>query len=297
MIEKLPHVYLKEKFGNLYKLLKVIKDELDSTKSIKEDIEFQDLLNNATNSTLDRHGKLVGQPREYLDDNIYRLLIKSKIRQNLSGGDIPTLNEYFQLVLGNNYLGIKEGWYNAAYDNEPALVVFRYIHDIVEGGITPVSPIKIDGSTLLNGEYSLDGKPVGYFDSEIINFAKSLAKKVIAAGVRIIWEAAITPKTSIKVDHDVLLGSRIHVKTKKINKLNGQLYLDGSHKLNSNRPFVTNDTAFSTSKRIAPVTNSLLNGSLKLDANSQMDGVRDRVNQSGLLKVHENSIVTEEVAI
>lgn len=228
MIEKLPHIYLKEKLGNLYKIFEVIKGEIVSVEEVTHEVKTQDELDSATGISLDRHGELVGQRRAYLGDKSYRLLIKSRIRQNLSGGDIPTANEFFTLILKDNYLGIKEGWDNSKYDNEPALVVFRYVHEIIEGGIEPVASIKLDGSTNLDGEYSLDGKLVGYFDSEIINFAKSLAKKVIAAGVRVLWETPISAELDNNPTHDTSLLQSNSFETNEIETLDGDLSLDGS---------------------------------------------------------------------
>ena len=228
LINKFPHIYIKEKISNLGKLIQVALEELQIIESSKDEVELQDELNNATGKTLDKHGKLVGQKRGPFGDSIYRLLIKSKIRQNLSGGDIPTVNEYFGLILKDNYLGIKEGWDDSEYDNEAGLVIFRYIHEIIEGGIEPVEILKLDGSVELDGEYSLDGRAAGYFDSEIINFAKSLAKKVIAAGVRVVWETPIISESDVDILQDVFLEQENSFETNEIETLDGDLELSGS---------------------------------------------------------------------
>ncbi|MCF8020855.1 MAG: DUF2612 domain-containing protein [Vallitaleaceae bacterium] len=297
MIEKLPHIYLKEKLGNLYKIFEVIKDEVMSIEEITHQIETQDELNSATGISLDRHGELVGQRRAYLDDKSYRLLIKLRIRQNLSGGDIPNVNEFFTLILGNNYLGIAEGWDNGKYNNEPALVVFRYIHEIIEGGIEPVNPVKLDGSVDLDGEYSLDSKIAGYFDSEIINFAKSLAKKVIAAGVKVVWETPVEVETSIDTEQTVAFDISQKATTREVVKLDGTLLFDGDNKLDANIPFVNNNSQTTIHSQVSPTQKAFLDSSLKLDGGSQMDGLRNWVNQGGLLKVYDNSVLIEEVAI
>lgn len=297
MIEKLPHIYLKEKLGNLYKIFEVIKDEIVSVEEVTHEVENQDELNSATGISLDRHGELVGQRRAYLDDKSYRLLIKSRIRQNLSGGEISTVNEFFTLILKDNYLGIKEGWDNSKYDNEPALVVFKYVHEIIEGGIEPVAPIKLDGSANLDREYSLDGKIVGYFDSEIINFAKSLAKKVIAAGVRVLWETPINAENNIDISQDISFESGCKIGTREVGKLDGEFLLSGDVKLDANIPFLSNSSQIAINKQITPEQKAFLDSSLKLDGSNYLDGFRDLINQGAVLKIYKEAALIEEVAI
>lgn len=297
IIDKLPHIYLKEKLGNLYKIFQVVEEELLEPKEVMLDVREQDELDSATGKALDKHGELVGQRRAYLGDRAYRLLIKSRIKQNLSGGDIPTVNEFFTLILKDNYLGIKEGWSSPEYDNEPALVVFRYVHDIIEGGIEPVEPIKLNGITDLDGEYSLDGRQSGYFDSEIINFAKSLAKKVIAAGVKVVWEAPISAESSIDVRHDTSFLTDKNISTRDIQKIDGTVLLDGNFKLDANIPFVHSDVLSDVLTGVSSNQNAFLNNSLLLDGNANLDGAKDTINQGAILKIYESTILTEEVAI
>ncbi len=107
MIEKLPHIYLKEKAGNIYKVLKIIKDELEVVNNSRKEVKEQDEINKATGETLNKHGEIVGQERGTFNDEIYRILIKSRIEQNLSGGDINSIIEFIATLLNIDFEQIK----------------------------------------------------------------------------------------------------------------------------------------------------------------------------------------------
>lgn len=203
LLKFLPHNYSEDTESNLGKLINVIKNELTEINDEKNNFLIYQDVDEAYDHYLDLIGDSVGQPRTADNDSYYRLLIKSKIQQNISGGDIPTANKVFSLILGENYLGIEEGWDNTKYDNEPALVVINYKHEIIEEGINPAEPIRLDGSVLLNGDYLLNGKEVGYFENEIINFAKVVGKRIIAAGVKVIWKAPVDMETNPAHINDV----------------------------------------------------------------------------------------------
>lgn len=297
LLKLLPHNYTDDKDSNLGKLIEIFTEELREINNKKDYLKAMQDIDKAENSYLDLLGDSIGQKRGSYQDYKYRLLIKSRIKQNLSGGDIPTVDEFFKLILGNNYLGIKEGWDSSEYENEPALVIFRYIHEIIEGGIKPVESIKLDGSTNLNGDYLLTGKKDGYFESEIINFAKSLAKRVIAAGVRILWEAEIIAQTKINIEHKVNFELNKTIDTREVKKLDGNYLLNSSLMLDANKTFVHNETLISINQTANSNTNAFLNSSLKLDGSAKLDGKKDAINQSGALQIFNNSNLIEEVAI
>lgn len=297
LLKLLPHNYTDDKDSNLGKLIEIFTEEFREINNKKDYLKAMQDIDKAENSYLDLLGDSIGQKRGSYQDYKYRLLIKSRIKQNLSGGDIPTVDEFFKLILGNNYLGIKEGWDSLEYENEPALVIFRYIHEIIEGGIKPVESIKLDGSTNLNGDYLLTGKKDGYFESEIINFAKSLAKRVIAAGVRILWEAEIIAQTKINIEHKVNFELNKTIDTREVKKLDGNYLLNSSLMLDANKTFVHNETLVDINQTANSNTNAFLNSSLKLDGSAKLDGKKDAINQSGALQIFNNSNLIEEVAI
>lgn len=245
LLEKFPHLYTKFEDSNLGKVLSVFSDELTEIENTKSEVELQDNLSYATGETLDRHGEIVGQDRRGLGDNKYRKYIETRVIANLSGGDIPTINKVFNLILKDNFLGVREGWNCERYDSEPALIVVDYIHEIIEGGISPTEPIKLNSSTFLDGEYSLDGRPVEYYESEIINFAKQLAKRVIAGGVRVFWETPVYMTSEQEIIQDVDLEISNSVETQEIATLDGSHNLEGSIMLDSDRVFTDHKATLS----------------------------------------------------
>lgn len=86
-VNNLPDTYAKSKTSNNYKILNMVQG---STTSIKEDTKdvYQSLdIEKATGKTLDLYGEMLGQSRGLADDQIYRVMIKSRIMRNLMNGD------------------------------------------------------------------------------------------------------------------------------------------------------------------------------------------------------------------
>lgn len=99
LLEKLPSNYYKETDGNLANLLSVVLEEINEIEQAQNKVITNKKINEATGYSLDRIGKNVGQTRGGLDDESYRILIKAKIRANLSAGDINSLIEYIATIL------------------------------------------------------------------------------------------------------------------------------------------------------------------------------------------------------
>ena len=126
VFNRLPDNYSREGQVNNEKLHKVIYGELEEIKKVFEDIKFSYDIDNATGKTLDLIGGNVLQCRSTgEDDELYRLMIKTKIIANLSQGDIETINEVATVLLGENYVGVRETWGMYEYDNEPAGLVIE----------------------------------------------------------------------------------------------------------------------------------------------------------------------------
>ena len=188
-IEKtLPDLYNTNEDSNNAKLLNIFEDELNSLNQQLELVQLYQDIDKAKGKTLDRIGQNVQLQRNGWNDAQYRVYLKTKIITNLSGGEIETINEVMQVILGENYEGIKEGWQSDAYDNEPALVIIRYIHDAVENGVDLPEKKKLDGNVELDGEYNLSGYGDYVYDTQNLDYAKAAAKKIIAGGIRISYE-------------------------------------------------------------------------------------------------------------
>ena len=98
LLEKLPHNY-KKATGNLRKIVDIFVNEINEVEENYEELKKQKKLSEATGRNLDRHGNLVQQNRGRLNDEIYRALIRSKIRTNLSPGDVNSIIEYVATIL------------------------------------------------------------------------------------------------------------------------------------------------------------------------------------------------------
>lgn len=85
-------------------------------------------IDKATGITLDLIGGNVGQYRQGEDDDLYRLLIKTRIIANLSNGDIPTINNVLSAVLKEVFIGVQEAWHGDGY-NEPASIKLKLSKD------------------------------------------------------------------------------------------------------------------------------------------------------------------------
>ncbi len=83
----LPDSYRKTPESNNYKLLEIEADEQRKQADTLQNLDDVLDLNNAGGKTLDMEGQMVGQARGLANDAQYRYLIRSKIMQNLSGGD------------------------------------------------------------------------------------------------------------------------------------------------------------------------------------------------------------------
>jgi len=84
--------------------------QLQELEDVFWDIYESRLLDNATGARLDILGKLVGAPRRNIaDDDLYRLVIKTRIRANRSSGTRPDLRAVLEL-LGFGQAKIRTDW-------------------------------------------------------------------------------------------------------------------------------------------------------------------------------------------
>ena len=123
MLDKLPYLFNVEEGSNIRKLFQLTAEELYECKAGLEKIEhFQDI-DTAEGATLDRIGLNVRQLRGQASDEIYRILIKSKIARNLSTGDINTIIRVLSITLDVDYEEIRiEELYADEFEPEPAAI-------------------------------------------------------------------------------------------------------------------------------------------------------------------------------
>jgi len=197
LITRLTDNYNKSMTGNIGKLFTVIDLEFEKIKNTLETIELYRKIDNAVGVTLDNIGKNVGQQRGALDDIVYKIILKTKIKSNISGGQIETLNEILNVILGDKFLGAHEVWNDIIYSKEPAAIEMQYINyfnDIRSQYINNVNTMTyLDGTYSLDGTIPLDGGlTFVYSDYEYkINDAMIQNRQIInfikAGGVKAYW--------------------------------------------------------------------------------------------------------------
>ena len=111
ILKRLLSAYNKNPNSNIGKLLSILGDQLGEVKTNFELInEYRDI-DNAKGKTLDLIGTNVNQYRGTSTDEVYRVLIKSKISRGLSTGDINSILETLSVALDVPYseIGLTEG--------------------------------------------------------------------------------------------------------------------------------------------------------------------------------------------
>ncbi|MCM3488769.1 hypothetical protein M3689_05540 [Alkalihalophilus marmarensis] len=121
MLKRLTDVYNKNPNSNIGKIISIVASQMDSLTSTFERIERWRGIDEARGTTLDNIGKNVDQLRGQTSDEVYRILIKSKIARNLSTGDINTIINILALSIDTDpsEIRIQETW-NDPDDPEPA---------------------------------------------------------------------------------------------------------------------------------------------------------------------------------
>lgn len=137
--DKLTENYDKSPGSKVSRLLKIVADELEEIKVALTTIESWRDIDTAQGATLDRIGLNVEQFRGLASDDIYRVLIKSKIARNRSDGTINTMIEVLSIALDADpsEIGIQE-LYADEFAPEPAAisVVSVPIARLLEIGMT-----------------------------------------------------------------------------------------------------------------------------------------------------------------
>ncbi|MGG6311555.1 hypothetical protein [Paenibacillus macerans] len=123
MLKRFADVYNKNPNSNLGKLIGILYGQLSQLDDTFQRIREWRSIDEAQGTTLDRIGENVVQPRGAATDEIYRVLIKSKIARNLSKTDINTIIRVLAIALDCAYsdIRIQEKWNDPA-DPEPAAI-------------------------------------------------------------------------------------------------------------------------------------------------------------------------------
>ncbi|MCY9543398.1 hypothetical protein M5X00_14655 [Paenibacillus alvei] len=147
-------MYNKDPNSNLGKLVSILHYQLQNVEQtlVKVD-EWRDL-DKAQGTTLDKIGENIVQPRGASTDEIYRILLKSKVARNLSKTDINTIIEVLALALDCDYQEIRiEEKYTDQNEPEPAaLSLLRVpIMRLNEVGMSPYQFAQVIQKTVAAG--------------------------------------------------------------------------------------------------------------------------------------------------
>lgn len=268
MIFRLPDAYSKDTDSKLFNLLFVPGRELDSIFDTAEKIQLWHDIDNARGKTLDLIGTNVQELRGGKDDIEYRKFLKLRIIINLSGGEIPTFNEVMPVLMGDAYLGIREGW-NDPDHNEEACLILSYDNCKLFQGVdkeyeeAEIDYHYFDGQYYFDGSLKFDsGKGETEFISEVLAVVeeiRSLAKELKAGGVRLRFEIPRSPITRIEIKNEAMTGIEANVvnevdleqeaildvqkevEQSTLNRFNGVTRFDGEYKFDAERDFIVHD--------------------------------------------------------
>lgn len=139
---------------NNYKLLSIFTEQFEKLHTTINRVgEWRDI-DNAEGTTLDDIGTNVNQPRGRANDEVYRILLKSKIARNLSDGTINTIIRVIATALSvpKNQIKIQEKWHDE-YEPEAAAIklIEMPLAKINEAGMDPRHFVAIVQKTVAGG--------------------------------------------------------------------------------------------------------------------------------------------------
>lgn len=154
MLSRLTDVYRKGPQSNIGKVIKILTDELDLLKTTFDRIEEWRDVEKAEGAVLDDLGMNVGQPRGAATDEIYRILLRSKVARNFSDGTIDTIIRVISIAVNADPKEIRiQELYNDQNNPEPAAIGIIQIplRKLNEVGISPKQFVQIVQKTVAAG--------------------------------------------------------------------------------------------------------------------------------------------------
>lgn len=112
VIKKLTDAYNKDPHSNLGKLIGILVSEFEELQNVFQKIDDWRSVDKAEGKVLDDKGVDINQYRGTANDEIYRILLKSKTARDLSTGDTNTIIDVLSMAIGANKseIGITETW-------------------------------------------------------------------------------------------------------------------------------------------------------------------------------------------
>lgn len=138
----------------LYKLISLFTEELellDGTNNLM--LEWRDI-DKAQGLALDLIGENINQKRGVATDEVYRVLLKSKIARNLSDGTINTIINVIATALSTDKknINIVEGWTDETNPEQASIKLMEMPLDAInKAGLDPANFVRIIQKTVAGG--------------------------------------------------------------------------------------------------------------------------------------------------
>ncbi|AJK87692.1 MULTISPECIES: DUF2612 domain-containing protein [Lysinibacillus] len=140
--------------SNISKLMSIFSAEAQKIKETNDRIRQWRNIDDAEGVGLDLIGQNVNQSRGVANDEVYRILLKSKIARNLSDGTIDMIIQVLAIALSIDpkMIKIKEKW-NDQEEPEPAAikVIELPLTKLNEAGLDPTNFVRIVQRTVAAG--------------------------------------------------------------------------------------------------------------------------------------------------
>lgn len=143
----------KQTSGMLYKVMSVLANEFSLIEqTLATIIAYRDI-DKARGMTLDLIGQNINQKRGKATDEVYRILLKSKIARNLSDGTVNTIIDVISLSLSTKPSDVKilESW-EVNPNAKPSIELMKLpITKLLESGIDQENFVAIIQKTVAGG--------------------------------------------------------------------------------------------------------------------------------------------------
>lgn len=154
ILKRFADIFNKNEDSNLGKIVQIFSQQLQDLEKTNIRIKEWRLIDNARGVGLDLIGENIKQARGVATDEVYRVLLKSKIASNLSTGDINTIIRVLSLALDADpsTIRIQEQW-NDPVDPRPAAikVIEVPLTKINESGLAPEQFVRMIQKTVIGG--------------------------------------------------------------------------------------------------------------------------------------------------
>lgn len=154
MLSRFTDAYNKHPNSNLGRLVSILHSQFQNIENVLETIQEWREIDQAQGTTLDRIGENIVQARGIATDEVYRILLKSKVARNLSKTDINTIVEVLALALDCHVSEIRiEEKYMNPNEPEPAALSLLCvpIARLNEVGMSPYQFAQIIQKTVAAG--------------------------------------------------------------------------------------------------------------------------------------------------